>query len=415
MSGKADSGAMDNSSTASIAPPSLAPPPLALYLHWPFCRAKCPYCDFNSHVATQIDHAAFAAAYRQEMSHMASLYGRGRRLHSLFLGGGTPSLMPPSLVEEIIEMAETLFGFEAGIEITLEANPTSSEANNLAGMVMAGVNRFSLGVQSLDDAGLAFLGREHSAAEALAALDAARQLVSRLSIDLIYARTGQDAAAWRAELQSALSIGLDHMSLYQLTIEPGTGFFTRSRAGETLVASDDLAADLYDMTADMMESAGLPAYEVSNHARAGQESRHNLVYWRAQDWIGVGPGAHGRITDGHTRIGTATRRSPQGWLEDVRTKGHGIETEIRDHGDDVLAEHLMMGLRLTEGVDLVTLAQRIGHQDPFTGRNPLLDRDVVERLVALCLLEWRDNARLAVTSKGRLVLNSIIAELLPQP
>ena len=415
MIGKADSGAMDNSITASMVPPLLAPPSLALYLHWPFCYAKCPYCDFNSHVATQIDHAGFAAAYRQEMSHMASRYGRGRRLHSLFLGGGTPSLMPPSLVEEIIEMAETLFGFEADIEITLEANPTSSEANNLAGMVTAGVNRFSLGVQSLDDAGLAFLGREHSAAEALAALDAARQLVSRLSIDLIYARTGQDAAAWRAELRSALSMGLDHMSLYQLTIEPGTGFFTRSRAGETLVTSDDLAADLYDMTADMMESAGLPAYEVSNHARAGQESRHNLVYWRAQDWIGVGPGAHGRITDGHTRIGTATRRSPQGWLEDVRTKGHGIETEFRDHGDDILAEHLMMGLRLTEGVNLVTIAQRIGYPDPFTGRNPLLDRDIVERLVTLCLLEWRGNSRLAVTSKGRLVLNSIIAELLPQP
>ena len=415
MIGKADRTAMNTSHAASIASSSLDMPPLALYLHWPFCRAKCPYCDFNSHVAAQIDHAGFAAAYRQEMSHMASLYGRGRRLHSLFLGGGTPSLMPPSLVEEIIEMAETLFGFEKDIEITLEANPTSSEAKNLAGMVTAGVNRFSLGVQSLDDAGLAFLGREHSAAEALAAVDAARQLVSRLSIDLIYATTGQDAAAWQAELQSALSIGLDHMSLYQLTIEPGTRFFTRSRAGETLVAKDDLAADLYDMTADMMGSAGLPAYEVSNHARAGQESRHNLVYWRAQDWIGVGPGAHGRITDGHTRIGTATRRNPEGWLEDVRTKGHGIETEMRDHGDDVLAEHLMMGLRLTEGVDLVTIARRIGHPEPFAEQNPMLDKDIVERLVAHSLLEWRSNSRLAVASKGRLVLNSIIAELVPQP
>ena len=414
MIGKGDRADIDADSAASIARPSFASPPLALYVHWPFCRAKCPYCDFNSHVGTQIDHAGFATAYRQEMSHMAGLYGRGRRLHSLFLGGGTPSLMPPSLVEEIIEMAEVLFGFEAGIEITLEANPTSSEAKNLAEMVTAGVNRFSLGVQSLDDVGLAFLGREHSVAEALAAVDAARQLVPRLSIDLIYARTGQDETAWRAELQSALSIGLDHMSLYQLTIEPGTGFFTRSRAGETLVAKDDLAADLYDMTADIMESAGLPAYEVSNHARAGQESRHNLVYWRAHDWIGVGPGAHGRTTDGHTRMGTATRRSPEGWLGDVRTKGHGIETEIRDHGDAVLAEHLMMGLRLAEGVDLVTIAQRIGHPEPFDEQDPLLDNDIVERLVGLSLLEWRSNTRLAATSKGRLVLNSIIADLLPQ-
>ena len=408
MISKADRTDIDTDNAASI-----APPPLALYLHWPFCRTKCPYCDFNSHVAGQIDHAAFANAYRQEMSYMATLYGRGRRLHSLFLGGGTPSLMPPSLVEEIIEMAETLFGFESGIEITLEANPTSSEAKNLAGMVTAGVNRLSLGVQSLDDAGLAFLGREHSAAEALAAVDVARQLVSRLSIDLIYARTGQDEAAWRAELQSALSIGLDHMSLYQLTIEPGTGFFTRFRTGETLVAKDDLAADLYDMTADMMKSAGLPAYEVSNHARAGQKSRHNLIYWRAQDWIGVGPGAHGRITDGHTRIGTATRRNPEGWLGDVQTKGHGIETEIRDHGDAVLAEHLMMGLRLTEGVDLVTIAQRIGHPKPSTEQNPILDKAIVERLVELSLLEWRSNSRLAVTSNGRLILNTIIAKLLP--
>ena len=387
--------------------------PLALYIHWPWCRAKCPYCDFNSHVATSIDHQAFAEAYRCEMTHMAARVGRDRPLHSIFFGGGTPSLMPPRLVADTLDIAADLFGFEPDIEITLEANPTSTEAANLEGLAAAGVNRISLGVQSLDAAALAFLGREHSADEALHAIAAARRHFARVSMDLIYARTGQSAQAWMKELQSAIDIGLDHMSLYQLTIEPGTGFYTRTRAGETLVADDDLAADLYQMTDEAMRVASFDAYEVSNYARAGAACRHNLVYWRAQDWIGVGPGAHGRLTDGPDRIGLATRRSPEGWLADVKKNGHGIETETRDTGQAVIAEHLMMGLRLAEGVDLAALARRIGYDDSTINAASLVDPSALARLSDLSLLDRPSDTRLVATPQGRLVLNSIIAALVP--
>jgi oxygen-independent coproporphyrinogen-3 oxidase len=387
--------------------------PLALYIHWPWCQAKCPYCDFNSHVATSIDHQAFAEAYRCEMTHMAARVGRDRPLHSIFFGGGTPSLMPPRLVADTLDTAADLFGFEPDIEITLEANPTSTEAANLEGLAAAGVNRISLGVQSLDAAALAFLGREHSADEALHAIAAARRHFARVSMDLIYARTGQSAQAWMNELQSAIDIGLDHMSLYQLTIEPGTGFYTRTRAGETLVADDDLAADLYQMTDEAMRVAGFDAYEVSNYARAGAACRHNLVYWRAQDWIGVGPGAHGRLTDGPDRIGLATRRSPEGWLADVKKNGHGIETETRDTGQAVIAEHLMMGLRLAEGVDLAALARRIGYDDSTINAASLVDPSALARLSDLSLLDRPSDTRLVATPQGRLVLNSIIAALVP--
>ena len=387
--------------------------PLALYIHWPWCRAKCPYCDFNSHVATSIDHQAFAEAYRCEMTNMAARVGRDRPLHSIFFGGGTPSLMPPRLVADTLDIAADLFGFEPDIEITLEANPTSTEAANLEGLATAGVNRISLGVQSLDAAALAFLGREHSADEALHAIAAARRHFARVSMDLIYARTGQSAQAWMNELQSAIDIGLDHMSLYQLTIEPGTGFYTRTRAGETLVADDDLAADLYQMTDEAMRVASFDAYEVSNYARAGAACRHNLVYWRAQDWIGVGPGAHGRLTDGPDRIGLATRRSPEGWLADVKKNGHGIETETRDTGQAVIAEHLMMGLRLAEGVDLAALARRIGYDDSTINAASLVDPSALARLSDLSLLDRPSDTRLVATPQGRLVLNSIIAALVP--
>ena len=387
--------------------------PLALYIHWPWCRAKCPYCDFNSHVATSIDHQAFAEAYRCEMTHMAARVGRDRPLHSIFFGGGTPSLMPPRLVADTLDITADLFGFEPDIEITLEANPTSTEAANLEGLAAAGVNRISLGVQSLDAAALAFLGREHSTDEALQAIAAARRHFARVSMDLIYARTGQSAQAWMNELQSAIDIGLDHMSLYQLTIEPGTGFYTRTRAGETLVADDDLAADLYQMTDEAMRVASFDAYEVSNYARAGAACRHNLVYWRAQDWIGVGPGAHGRLTDGPDRIGLATRRSPEGWLADVKKNGHGIETETRDTGQAVIAEHLMMGLRLAEGVDLAALARRIGYDDSTINAASLVDPSALARLSDLSLLDRPSDTRLVATPQGRLVLNSIIAALVP--
>ena len=387
--------------------------PLALYIHWPWCRAKCPYCDFNSHVATSIDHQAFAEAYQCEMTNMAARVGRDRPLHSIFFGGGTPSLMPPRLVADTLDIAADLFGFEPDIEITLEANPTSTEAANLKGLAAAGVNRISLGVQSLDAAALAFLGREHSADEALHAIAAARRHFARVSMDLIYARTGQSAQAWMNELQSAIDIGLDHMSLYQLTIEPGTGFYTRTRAGETFVADDDLAADLYQMTDEAMRVASFDAYEVSNYARAGAACRHNLVYWRAQDWIGVGPGAHGRLTDGPDRIGLATRRSPEGWLADVKKNGHGIETETRDTGQAVIAEHLMMGLRLAEGVDLAALARRIRYDNSTINATSLVDPSALARLCDLSLLDRPSDTRLVATPQGRLVLNSIIAALVP--
>ena len=380
-------------------------PRLALYVHWPFCRAKCPYCDFNSHVADDIDHQRFAAAYRRELEHMARHYRQGRQLESIFFGGGTPSLMPPWLVATIIADAESMFGFAPQIEITAEANPTSSEATLFKGFRDAGINRLSLGVQSLREDGLAFLGREHSATEAMGALRAARQIFDRVSIDLIYARQDQSIADWSDELAMALDLGLDHMSVYQLTIEAGTHFFTRTRRGECLTADDGLAADMYVATNRIMADAGLPAYEISNHARPGAECRHNLVYWQAEDWIGVGPGAHGRLTREGGRRGLATRRSPAGWLESVEANGHAIETIVDDGLEDAVAERLMMGLRLASGVDLADLEARFGNV------TKLIDTDARDKLVAAGLLE-ADPGRLRVSEEGRLLLNQVLAALL---
>lgn len=381
------------------------PPRLALYIHWPFCRAKCPYCDFNSHVADEVDHARFAAAYRREMEHMARHYGGDRRLESLFFGGGTPSLMPPWLVASIIADAESLFGFMPDIEITAEANPTSSEAALFAAFRDAGVNRLSLGVQSLRDDGLGFLGREHSASEAISALRAARTEFKRVSIDLIYARQGQSLVDWSDELAMALDLGLDHLSLYQLTIEAGTHFYTRSRRGENLTAEDGLAADMYAQTNGIMTDAGLPAYEISNHARPGAECRHNLVYWQAEDWIGIGPGAHGRISLGTGRRGLATRRSPIGWIEAVEADGHAIETIVDDGPEDAVAERLMMGLRLASGIELSSLASRFGKP------SDLIDMSARDDLIGAGLLA-DDTDHLRVTESGRLLLNQILAALL---
>ncbi|MEC7237231.1 MAG: radical SAM family heme chaperone HemW [Pseudomonadota bacterium] len=383
-----------------------ATPRLALYVHWPFCRAKCPYCDFNSHVADEIDHARFAAAYRREMEHMAALHGGDRQLETIFFGGGTPSLMPPWLIAGIIEDASSIFGLAPGIEITAEANPTSSEAALFSGFRDAGVNRLSLGVQSLRDDGLAFLGREHSAKEAIQALRAARHVFERVSIDLIYARQGQSLDDWHNELGMALDLGLDHLSLYQLTIEAGTHFYSRARRGEVLTADDALAADMYEATGHIMDEAGLPAYEISNHARPGAECRHNLVYWQAEDWIGTGPGAHGRISLGQHRRGLATRRSPIGWLEAVEANGHAIETSIDDGPEDAVAERLMMGLRLASGLDLGSLTSRFGD---LSG---LIDKSARDELVAAGLLA-DDPKHLRTTEAGRLLLNRILAELLP--
>ena len=384
---------------------TIPPPRLALYVHWPFCQAKCPYCDFNSHVAAEIDHARFASAYRRELEHMAKAYAAGRYLDSIFFGGGTPSLMPAWLVEGIIANADRLFGLAPDVEITAEANPTSSEAETFAGFRAAGVNRLSLGVQSLRDEALIFLGREHSAQEALAAFRVARQTFDRLSIDMIYAREDQQLADWTEELQMALDLGLDHMSLYQLTIEPGTGFHTRARRGDILTADDGLAADMYTETDRLMCAAGLPAYEISNHARPGSECRHNMIYWQAEDWIGIGPGSYSRISSGTNRTGIATRRSPAGWLDAVDADGHGVETLIDDKPGDAVAERLMMGLRLSDGIDIQTLESTYGE------RSTLIDMAAYDQLVAAGLLT-ADPDRLCVTKDGRLLLNRVISALL---
>jgi len=399
---------------------NLAPTELGLYVHWPFCRSKCPYCDFNSHVSTTYDAGAFGDALCREMTYMAGLLPAKRPLTSIFFGGGTPSLMPAAIVGKIITHAEALFGFSPTIEITAEANPTSVEAHAMTAFHHAGVNRVSMGVQSLDDQLLGFLGREHSAKDALAALDLVRQRFDNLSIDLIYATPGQTAKAWETMLGRALDLDLPHMSLYQLTIEPGTVFYTRQRAGEKMNLDDDAAADLFDLTQSITASAGLAAYEISNHAKAGAACRHNLAYWHAADWIGIGPGAHGRFavagkgSDLITRNGTATRRSPAGWLQAVQTAGHGIETQQHDSAADVANEMMMMGLRLTTGVNLNTIASLCGPQDNW------LDGDGLATAIDAGWLDLSiendtagaQHSRLRTTTTGRLRLNHLLAMIL---
>ena len=372
----------------------------ALYIHWPFCLKKCPYCDFNSHVRSKVDHDLWERAMLADMAREAETAG-GERLESIFFGGGTPSLMPPALVARLLAEAERLWGFAPGIEITLEANPSSVEAAKFADLALAGVNRVSLGLQALDDAALRFLGRLHSADEGLAALATAQTHFARVSVDLIYARPGQTAAAWQAELTRALALGTGHMSLYQLTIEEGTRFATDVRQGAFTPLPDDPAADLFTLTRAMMNAAGLPAYEVSNHARAGQESRHNLTYWRYQDYAGIGPGAHGR------RGGVATTRhkKPENWLAATARQGDGI-AEARKLGvEEQAAEALLMGLRLAEGIDPQALAERwqMGAQDMLEARAVALYQR--QGLV------WQQGGRVGVTGAGMLVLNSLIAEL----
>ena len=387
--------------------------PFALYLHWPFCRAKCPYCDFNSHVSNDVDIKIFGDALCAEMTHMASLMPSRPPLSSLFFGGGTPSLMPPILVERLIRHAQDSFGFTDDIEITAEANPTSVEAEAMLGFQKAGVNRVSMGVQSLDDAGLKFLGREHSAADALQALDKVNKAFDRVSIDLIYALPNQSQKAWQAMLGQALSLGLGHLSLYQLTIETGTVFHTRQRRGEVMALDDDRAADLYEMTQQMTNAAGLPSYEISNHAALGQECRHNLTYWQAGDWLGVGPGAHGRFAlfnqakNLAIRNATVTRRNPAGWLDAVATKGHGIDEVQIDSPTDWASEMVMMGLRLTNGIDLGVIESLCGPCDDW------LDGGGVEQAIAAGWLQRMLNPpRLMASDDGRLRLNHILSIIL---
>lgn len=376
--------------------------PLALYIHWPFCVSKCPYCDFNSHVRATVDQAAWRDALLADLAHEAALLP-GRRLGSIFFGGGTPSLMPPATVAALIAAAEDAWGFDGDIEITLEANPSSVEAARFADLAAAGVNRVSLGLQALDDSALKFLGRAHDVTEGLAALDTAQANFGRVSFDLIYARPGQSPAAWEAELARAIGFGTEHLSLYQLTIEPGTRFATEAAAGRLTIPGDEEAASLFETTRAIAAAAGLPAYEVSNHARPGAESRHNLTYWRYRDYAGIGPGAHGR------RGGMATMRhkKPENWLNAMARNGHGIEIEEALTPSSRRAEALLMGLRLREGVDLARIAALSGE-----AVETVVDARAAATLVAEALI-IRDGTRLRATEAGMLVLNAIIAALVP--
>ena len=374
--------------------------PLALYIHWPFCISKCPYCDFNSHVRESVDQDIWRTALLTDMAHEAALT-KGRPLTSVFFGGGTPSLMPPSTVAALIEAAQAHWGFAADIEITLEANPSSVEAARFADLAKAGVNRVSLGLQSLDDTALAFLGRAHSVAESLDALAIAQKHFARVNIDLIYARPDQSAEQWESELRQALSFGTDHMSLYQLTIEPGTRFETMVRTGQFLPADNDDAATLYDMTQSITAAAGLPAYEISNHARPGSESRHNLSYWRYDDYIGIGPGAHGR----RLNIATQRHKKPENFLSAIDRNRNALASEEPLGPASRATEALLMGLRLAEGICVDRLAQKTG-----IAPETLLDTDAVERIAKLNLIQ-RDGSRVIVTSQGMPLLDAILPEI----
>ena len=378
--------------------------PLALYIHWPFCLAKCPYCDFNSHVRDRIDQTRFAAALRTELAWEAARLGR-RPLASIFFGGGTPSLMAPQAVADLIADSRALFAPLPDLEITLEANPTSVEAGRLAAFREAGVNRVSLGVQSLDGDALRMLGRQHSAAQAVAALELARKLFPRISFDLIYARPGQDEAAWRGELRAALALAHDHLSLYQLTIEPGTAFEALHRRGEIVLPDDDTGAALYDATAEEAARFGLLPYEVSNYARPGSESRHNLTYWRYADYAGIGPGAHGRVSVGDTLLATRRHRAPEPWAERVERDGHGTTDETPVNRDERAREMLLMGLRLTEGIDEARFAARTGR-----ALADATDADTLARAIDAGYLE-RGGGRLRATMEGRKRLDSLLAAL----
>jgi putative oxygen-independent coproporphyrinogen III oxidase len=374
---------------------------LALYVHWPFCLAKCPYCDFNSHVRAEIDIDQWRSALLQDLDKEAEETPRAR-IASIFFGGGTPSLMPPHLVAAVLERAALRFGFASDVEITLEANPSSVEAANFASLAAAGVNRVSLGVQSLDDRALRMLGRLHSARDALDALAIAQKAFARVSFDLIYALPGQGLAAWRHELARALSFGTEHLSLYQLTIEPGTRFATEVRRGALAPLDDDAAADLFALTQELTAAAGLPAYEVSNHARPGRESRHNLTYWRYGDYAGIGPGAHGR----RRGVATVRHRKPENFLAAVAARGHGIAEARTLPAREQASEALLMGLRLAEGVDVPGLAARFG-----LSVSELVDAGKLALYRRQGLVS-QDGARISITPRGMPLLDALLAEII---
>ena len=382
-------------------------PGFGVYIHWPFCRSLCPYCDFNSHVRESVDQGRWRRALIAELEHYAEATP-GRQVTSVFFGGGTPSLMAPETVRALIERIGTLWRLSPEAEITLEANPTSVEAGKFAGFRAAGVTRASLGVQSFDDEALAFLGRRHSAAEAVAALDLARRHFQRFSFDLIYARPGQTAAAWRQELARALEETPSHLSVYQLTIEPGTVFHGAARRGELVVPDDGPAADLYEATQEVLEDAGLPAYEISNHARPGAACRHNLTTWRYGDYLGVGPGAHGRLTQGAEKLATRQHRAPEAWLQRVEATGHGTRERRRIEPGERINEMLLLGLRLTEGVSRAAFRREAGAEP-----EQALDARRLKALAEAGYVEL-DRTGLRATAAGRQRLNALLRYLVSE-
>jgi len=378
--------------------PDTGEPGFGIYVHWPFCAAKCPYCDFNSHVRHQpVDQERYVAAFLKEIATARQMSGP-KTVTSVFLGGGTPSLMKPETVDAIMNGISRHWHVPDGIEITMEANPSSVEAERFRGYRAAGVNRVSLGVQALNDRDLKFLGRLHDVADALKAIRLARDIFPRMSFDMIYARPNQTVEEWESELKEAISYAVDHLSLYQLTIEEGTPFYGLHKAGKLIVPDGDQSAALYEATQEITEREGLPAYEVSNHARPGAESRHNLTYWRYGDYAGIGPGAHGR------RLGRRTQRhrKPENFLAAIRRNGHGIVEEAMLSPREAADEALVMGLRLAEGIDAGAIADRFGVD--------AVDWDAVERLSASGHLK-RAGTDIALTRRGRLLLDHILGEI----
>ena len=377
---------------------------LALYVHWPFCKSKCPYCDFNSHVRAAIDEERWRAALLRDLDHYAGL--ASGRLVSIFFGGGTPSLMAPATAGALLERAASHWSFADDIEITLEANPTSVEAGRLTEFRAAGIGRVSLGVQALDDASLKFLGRGHDVGEAKAAVATAAKIFARYSFDLIYARPGQTVAGWRRELDEALGMAGDHLSVYQLTIEQGTAFATAHARGDFMLPDEEISGALYETTQERLEAAGLAAYEISNHARPGAACRHNLVYWRYGDYVGVGPGAHGRLTIDGAKFATRQRRAPESWIAAAEKRGHGSEEPMRLADSERSEEMLMMGLRLAEGVARERFRQETGGE-----LESALDPAALADLADGGFIEL-DAAGLRATAAGRQRLNAVLARLL---
>jgi putative oxygen-independent coproporphyrinogen III oxidase len=377
---------------------------VALYIHWPFCLSRCPYCDFNAHVRDVIPQQRFRTALRRELAWEAERLGR-RSLRSIFFGGGTPSLMEPETVALLLEDARALFDIPGDLEVTLEANPTSIETSRLAALRDAGVNRISVGIQSLEAGPLAMLGRQHSVEQAIAALEIARNLFPRVSFDLIYARPGQTVAAWRSELRRALALAADHLSLYQLTIEPGTKFEALHRKGDIILPDDDLGAALYEATREEAARFGLLPYEISNYAKPGAESRHNLQYWRYGDYAGIGPGAHGRITLNNRLLATRRHRAPEPWADRVERTGSGMTEELVLQPEETVREMLLMGLRLMEGVPAERFLARTGRT-----LESAIDADALRRAAEEGYVTWHDG-RLTASQEGRRRLDALLPYL----